>query len=228
MELARIASPAVRRRGSRCSAVVIITALVAALRMGVTFTVMPATAAGESSRRSAAFLATGFFTAAPGVARAEEATKTAESTQQYTVAETFTVNFPSGWPIVQKNKQGFFVQPDKKESSEILSAAGKVVRYKTLQEGNGDVKDLSVRTADKMSGGEGKVVGYKAITVAGIEAYEIEVKNSILHEKWLVSLVPKGNDFFFCNVVVRTTPERWDQRKEAFDQILASFAPMRA
>eukprot|EP00419_Tripos_fusus_P012468 CAMPEP_0172667356 /NCGR_PEP_ID=MMETSP1074-20121228/8370_1 /TAXON_ID=2916 /ORGANISM="Ceratium fusus, Strain PA161109" /LENGTH=233 /DNA_ID=CAMNT_0013483845 /DNA_START=50 /DNA_END=751 /DNA_ORIENTATION=- len=229
MEFSSSASFVVRRRGNRCRTVVnalIIAALFAGQHMAMTFTVAPTTVAGEISRRSAAVLATGLLAAAPGAVLAEEATKALDPSQQYTVASVFKVNFPPEWPITQKTRDGFFMQPDKTVSAEIMSAAGKVVRYTSLKDGVGDVKDLSTRSADKMAGGEGKVVSANFVTVGGREAYEMELVNNVVHEKWIVSLVPRGNDFIYCNVVVRTAPDKWDQRKATFDKILASFTPI--
>merc|ERR1740129_1458255 len=107
----KVASSAsfVRRRGS-CRRVVgnalIMTALLAGLHVAVTFIITPATAVGESSRRSAALLGTGLLVAAPGAAQAGEATKTFEPTKQYTVADTYTIKFPPEWPVIQKNREG--------------------------------------------------------------------------------------------------------------------------
>jgi len=189
-----------------------------------TFTELPAASSVVEPSRRSAVLATGLV-ATPDLAQTEPA-----PSKQYKIFEAYNISFPSEWEVIASSPQGVFVQGNKNNIAEKMSAAARVEDYGRIEDGFGDDPQVyGENMATVMTAGKGKLVESKVIPLPtqNLSAYQFEFVNNYVHEIWFVTVLRnEKKENIFCNIALRTTPESWDGRKAIFNQILSSFIPL--
>lgn len=200
------------------------TAFVAGLFAKTTFTELPAASTAVEPSRRSAVLATGLV-ATPDMAQTEPA-----PSKQYKIFDAYNISFPPQWEVLASSPQGVFVQGNKNNVAEKMSAAGRKEDYGRIEDGFGDdPKVYGEQYANVMTAGKGKLVDSKVIFLeaANVSAYQFELANDYVHELWFITVLRnEKKEPIFCNVALRTTPESWDGRKAVFKKILSTFTPL--
>mmetsp|Transcript_76436 Transcript_76436/g.151228 ORF Transcript_76436/g.151228 Transcript_76436/m.151228 type:complete len:236 (+) Transcript_76436:79-786(+) len=227
MECRRVPPTALRRQSARrtLAYAAVATAFVAGLFAKTTFTEIPATSVSAEQSRRSAILATGLV-ATPDLTQTEPALS-----KLYIINNAFNISFPSEWEVLAQSPYGVFVQADKKNVAEKMSAAAREEKnYNDVEGVLGDPKEYGKKLAEVMPAGAGRLVDAQQISLKGQNksAYQIELANDYVHEKWFIAVVDNGQGGNnYCSVALRTTPASWDGRKAIFDKILSSFTPYR-
>jgi len=220
---------ALRRQSARrtLTYAVAATAFVAGLFAKTTFAELPAASTAVEPSRRSAVLATG-LAAVPDLAQREPV-----PSKQYKIFDTFNISFPPEWEVIAQSPQGVFVQGNKNNYAEKMSAAARLEDFNGVEMAyggdNGDPREYGEKMAAKMTAGKGKLVDAQVIPIKAqnVTAYQFEFANAYVHEKWFITVLPnEKKENVFCNIALRTTPENWDGRKAIFDKIVSSFTPL--
>lgn len=148
--------------------------------------------------------------------------------KDYNVSMVFNVSFPPDFELI-RDLPGFKVWlGDKVQPLEQMSAAAKVVSYKSLAEAFGpNVTEAGLKLALKRPQGNATLLdGQVDPQFTGLDIYQFEFENDRLHELVLYALVRKDGQNYLCNVGVRTPALMWPTRKDTFVSVMASFRPL--
>jgi len=150
--------------------------------------------------------------------------------QPFTIFDTFNVSMPPDFRVKERQASSVVFRGDRVQPLEVITAAAKVVTYRSLAEAFGtNATKVGERLAVKRLKGKGtsRLVEAKVDpTGAGLDAYAFEFDGDFLHELELVALVRRGSENVLCNIVLQTPRLLWEDRKELFPAILGSFKPL--
>lgn len=145
------------------------------------------------------------------------------------VFNAFNVSAPKEYKLLGKDKD-YIKWRDRVQVDEEMTAAGKIVPYKSLAESplGKNVTLAGERLALKRFGGNTSLV--EALVdpdFTGNDIWMFEFENDQVHQLELLAVVqrPTGENVL-CNVALRTPALVWIDRKDLFKQILSTFKPL--
>jgi len=143
----------------------------------------------------------------------------------YTVQKALNISFPREYEVIKETPDGLLLKGDRVQPNEVMSIAVMPANASTLAVSIGaNVTEVGERFASRR---ETTLLEAKADPLEnGLDAYQFEFRNDLLHELWLVAILKRGDESVYANVALRTPSILWEERKDIFRKIMTTFVPL--
>lgn len=143
----------------------------------------------------------------------------------YTVQQALNISFPREYEVIQEKPDGLLIKGDRIQPNEVMSIGVRPANASTLAQSIGaNITEVGERVAASRATAlvEAKVDPYQK----GLDLYQFEFRNDLIHELWLLSILKRGTENVYVNVALRTPSLLWPEKQELFGKIMATFEPL--
>lgn len=141
------------------------------------------------------------------------------------VQKTINISFPKSYELKRENPTGIVVQGDRVQPADVMSVGVRPANATTLALSVGaNATEVGERIANSK---QTELVEVKVDPLGnGLDAYQFEFKDTLIHELWLIAVIKRGTEDMYVNVALRTPAALWEEKADQFRTIMASVTPL--